>query len=118
MLQVTVVGDDVVAARMLAGAADVVRRVADEGRPVADRLASAAQAFVPKRTGDLAKSITVVADDDLSSPTVYSVGPELFYGRFVESGTVKMAPRPFLYPAAIGAASDWAGAVARAAVDI
>lgn len=49
----------------------------------------------PKDTGTLQNSITHVTDDD----SVY-IGTDLEYAPYVELGTIRMSPRPYLRPAA------------------
>lgn len=50
----------------------------------------------PKKiTGELQRSIAWVTETDTSSVALF-VGTNLDYGRFLEQGTSKMAPRPYL----------------------
>lgn len=60
----------------------------------AERIANNARSRVPVRTGALRDSIEVTRADE-----AYEVGPTEFYGRFVEYGTWKDAPQPFMGPA-------------------
>lgn len=54
----------------------------------------------PVDTGALRNSInSSFTGTGLGSDFVGECGPEVYYGVFVELGTVKMAPRPFLGPA-------------------
>ena len=55
----------------------------------------------PVRTGDLADSIsTVPAPDAERELALADVGPQVFYGRFVEYGTRQAPAHPFMRPAA------------------
>jgi len=53
-----------------------------------------AQAIVPVHTGTLQRSIMFEGGEG-----EYRVGSRVFYAPFVEYGTSRMAPRPFLTPA-------------------
>lgn len=76
---------------------DRVRRQAEliikktEGAVIAD-----AQAFAPVDTGNLRSSIT---GSILADGLEVEVGPTAAYGRYVEEGTSRMAPRAFMGPA-------------------
>jgi len=69
----------------------------------AKQIKADAQALVPRRTGQLAKSITY---DTRNTPdgAVAEIGPDRakggWYGHFVERGTSKMGPEPYMLPAA------------------
>lgn len=63
----------------------------------ADSIQRTQQDLVPKRTRQLHDSITVSGPDELGELAV-EIGPERFYAVFVEFGTSKMAPRPFVFP--------------------
>jgi len=64
-----------------------------------------ARALAPKRTGNLAKSIGANKRRSKGTIVHFSVSPRKggkydgWYAHFVEFGTRKMAPRPFLRPA-------------------
>jgi HK97 gp10 family phage protein len=63
----------------------------------ADNMVSYAQGIVPVRTGNLLSSIfSEIDEDDLS----VTLGATADYASFIEYGTVKMRPQPFLEPAA------------------
>jgi len=53
-----------------------------------------AQSIVPIRTGTLQRSIMFQGSEG-----EYQVGSQVYYAPFVEYGTSRMAPRPFLIPA-------------------
>lgn len=54
----------------------------------------------PVDTGNLRSSInSSFSGDAIGSPFVGEVGPEAFYGVFVELGTARMGPQPYLGPA-------------------
>lgn len=59
-----------------------------------------ASARAPVRTGKLSRNIILVEEDNKENPAV-KIGPakKVFYGKFIERGTSKMAARPFLRPA-------------------
>ncbi len=72
----------------------VVEAVRESGKAVADT----ARGLAPKRSGRMARSITSKVTTRATDVTA-EVGPTAFYGHFVEHGTSRMAPRPFLGPA-------------------
>jgi len=55
-----------------------------------------AKAVVPVDTGNLKNSIQTTMEDDLTAV----VGTHVEYAPYVEFGTYKMSPRPYLGPAA------------------
>lgn len=55
-----------------------------------------AQALCPVRTGHLKSTIS--ADIDANG-LGFEVGPTAAYGHFVELGTSRMSPQPYLFPA-------------------
>lgn len=94
-------------ARQLASLATDLTKAAKNVQPVASaavRKTAAdiirdAQIATPVRTGNLRSSITA---DIADYPAVVSaeVGPTASYGAYVEFGTSKQAPQPYLGPAA------------------
>ena len=62
-----------------------------------DNMVSYAEGIVPVRTGNLMASIFSDLDEDNLAVTL---GATADYASFVEYGTVKMGPQPFLEPAA------------------
>jgi len=63
------------------------------------RTEALAKARAPVRTGFLKSSIT--SEFDMTGKVKQGiVGPEASYSAYVEFGTRRMAPRPYLYPAA------------------
>lgn len=68
--------------------AAVVKTLAD--------IAADAKTLVPRDTGFLANSITF----EMTGPLSGEVGPEAHYGGYVEQGTSRMAPQPYMTPAA------------------
>ena len=85
------------------------------GKAVVESAEKAAQWMrdtVPVDEGDVLDSIT---SDRAPTPTpggVYAdAGPEHFVARFLENGTVKMSPRPFVGPAADRAVGHLADAI-------
>jgi HK97 gp10 family phage protein len=74
-------GDKGVGMLAVAKAAQTVERRAKQNAPV--------------RTGTLRRSITKAIGRDAISP-VAKIGTNVHYARFVEFGTSRMSPRPFL----------------------
>lgn len=70
------------------------RRVKAANRNAAENIAQAAEARVPRDSGDTARSIDTSPVDDGHEVTVD------FPAHLLEFGTVKMGARPFLTPAA------------------
>lgn len=83
------------AAEFAAEAATVTHKVSQALAKTGFDVAADARQLAPVDTGNLRGSIGV----DVGGTTV-TVGPEANYGIFVERGTWKTAPQPFLTPAA------------------
>ena len=80
--------------------ARVGRDVAQAVRESGERVRDDAKGRAPVRTGKLAGSIGVdTYGDGRSAGMTVVVGPSEHYGLFVERGTSKMAPEPFMGPA-------------------
>lgn len=80
--------------------ARVGARVALAVRATAARVEAEAKQFAPVDTGNLRSSIgTDIVGDSRSAAVEAQVGPTATYGRFVELGTSRMAPRAYLGPA-------------------
>ena len=72
----------------------------------------AAKRNLPRRSGRLARRVTVkITPDGLAA----TVGTELDYGTFLEFGTRRMAARPWLRPAFLGLRGRLRARLARAA---
>ena len=69
--------------------------VAEIVQSAAEQCAELARGRAPVDTGDLAGSITVVQESDLTQRV--EIGE--FYAHFLEFGTRKMAAKPFVTPA-------------------
>lgn len=100
-------GEDLTAmgAQAQAGARDVVAKTAAD-------ITADAKVFAPVDTGNLRNSIGY----DLSNQGGESsaeIGPTANYGLFVETGTSRMAPQPFLGPAFDRRASRFEEAMGR-----
>lgn len=84
------------------------RTVVAQAARAADRMRST----VAVDDGDVRDSITSDSAPTLTGTGVYAdVGPEHFVARFLENGTVKMSPRPFVGPAADRAVNELADAL-------
>lgn len=68
----------------------------DVQRIARERLAGRSGGTKAWKTGNLANSIIV---DMVESGKFVEVGPEAPYGPYIEYGTIKMAARPYLFPA-------------------
>ncbi len=90
------------AERVEAQAADVVRRSAAD-------LQARAKRNAPVDTGRLRASITT----SRLGPLEAEIGPEASHGVWVEGGTSRMSPQPFLYPAADAVEPTFAAALQR-----
>jgi HK97 gp10 family phage protein len=76
------------------------RKAASVVRKSAQRVKTEAQANAPVQTGALRSSIQVTTSGDgRGSGISATIGPTVRYAQFVEYGTSKMAPEPFLGPA-------------------
>lgn len=88
------------AADLQVESARVGRDVSAAVRKAAERVRDDAKNRVPVRTGALRNSIGVdTYGDGRSAGMTAVVGPVERYGLFVERGTSKMAPEPFMGPA-------------------
>jgi HK97 gp10 family phage protein len=74
----------------------------DHAHTIALKIARDAAELAPKRTGELADSISAERSDD-----GWDVIVGADYGPFVELGTIHAAAEPFLTPAAEGAIPDF-----------
>jgi HK97 gp10 family phage protein len=78
-----------------------------------------AKIAAPVDTGRLKESISVdITGDGRFGTIAAEVGPTAFYGHYVEEGTSKQAPQPFLGPAFDRHAQTFAQRVAAIAEDI
>lgn len=90
LVTLTADGLRAVPSRLVERAVSVVNKAAFD-------IEAGAKRRCPVRTGNLRASITtVVADNGLQA----SVGTSVHYAPYVELGTRRMAPRPYLLPAA------------------
>lgn len=75
----------------------VTKAISDGGEKIRDL----AKELAPKASGDMADSIeSTLLRSGGGTEVTAEIGPTKFYGRYVEHGTSKMGPRPFLGPAA------------------
>lgn len=90
---------------------DEIREVTVE---VAEKVASDARGRVPERTGALAASIRTekVAEAGVVGATVAAGGGIVDYAGFVEYGTARTPPQPYMRPAVDQALPDWESSVA------
>jgi HK97 gp10 family phage protein len=67
----------------------------------ARRAADVMRSTVAVDRGDVRDSITSDTEPTIEGTTIYAdAGPTHFVGKFLEEGTVRMAPQPFAQPAA------------------
>ena len=78
------------------------------------KMVALAQQLAPVDTGNLRASI----GKDQPAPFTAEVGPTANYGAFVEFGTHKMAPQPYLMPAADAITPEFEAAMAAIAADL
>lgn len=86
--------------RALSQVPEVTKQVREEAREIARD----ARKLAPRRTGNLARNITVERVYDKSARTVSYIvgwGPKAWYGWLVEAGTEDTIARPHIVPAAI-----------------
>ena len=94
-----------IARQATAAAAGVVRKAAKANAPVDTGNLKAAIVMKRKRSTNLTEEYNVAvragkkSDIKKAKNGTGALGKDGFYGRFVELGTVKMTPRPFLAPA-------------------
>lgn len=69
------------------------------------------KAITPVDKGDLQKSVTVRAITRTPNPRIEV--KTLFYGLFVEKGTVNMEKQPFIRPVMVGMRKSWEKAIAK-----
>jgi HK97 gp10 family phage protein len=67
----------------------------------AEVIRDSASEKAPRDSSKLAENIVIEIDEDTPDFAAVKIGPkkDVFYGRFLEYGTSKMSPRPFLRPA-------------------
>lgn len=118
MAVVKIVGDTLVISAFAKAAATVNERLEESGRPVAEKIANTQRSTAPftSRSGDTIASISAEKSD--RSDAIFEIGPETFYSRFLEYGTVKMPPHPFVGPSGDLHADDWVQAAQDVAADI
>lgn len=76
------------------------RKARDVVRKHAFAVERGAKVRAPVDTGNLRNSINSgFSGDGIGTPFVGEVGPEAHYGIYLELGTARMAPQPFLGPA-------------------
>lgn len=104
---VLVEGLDEVVRMFLRGADEIRPQAADVTTKYAEKLADKMRDLVPVVEGDVLESITSDGSATTSGNQVYAdAGPDpsandqSFVSRFLEYGTVKMSPKPFVGPAA------------------
>lgn len=84
------------------------RRIGEHAAEVLEPIAEDARRFVPKRTGQLEASILVAPTFEFTGETdgqsvsvgvLEAGGDGVFWGHFIEFGTIHMRGEPFLTPA-------------------
>jgi HK97 gp10 family phage protein len=88
---------EVLAADLARAGINIRNPVGGELRTAAKEIRRKGRELVRKRTGRTARSITY---QSRKRGLQFEVGPTWFVGRFLEHGTVKMRPYPFMAPAA------------------
>lgn len=79
--------------------AKVRRQTKDAVRKFAFQIQRSAKLRAPVDTGALRNSINTTVTEHVGGGASAEVGPEVDYAPFLEFGTVRMEPRPFLGPA-------------------
>lgn len=88
------------AARMEASRRMIGQRAARVVRRSAAQVEALSKQNAPVDTGNLRNSITTIMQGDGRFATMQaSIGPTAHYGGYVEYGTSRMAPQPYLGPA-------------------
>lgn len=98
-------------ARLAQASAGVTVRASQAVRKTAADIEARGKANAPVDTGNLRNSIGTTQHGDLEA----EVGPTAHYGAYVEYGTYRMAPQPYLGPAVDAAADGFREACARIA---
>lgn len=92
----------------------VAKVIKDGGEAIAKR----AKGLAPRRSGKLQRSInSTFTQGGGGSEATAEIGPKAFYGRFVEHGTARMSPHPYLAPAADAESEAITEALAKAATE-
>ena len=119
-MRLLVVGADIVALGFADAAATVNERLVEAGKPVADQIAQTQRQMFSQqftsRSGDTYDSISAVRSE--RDDAIFEVGPETFYSRFLNDGTARQPPRPFVEPAGELHADDWFRAAQDVAADV
>lgn len=90
----------VLQARIATAAPRVGARIAKAIRKTAHDIEADAKILVPVDTGNLKNSIsTDILNDGRFENMAAEIGPTAHYGRYVEEGTSRMGPQPYLRPA-------------------
>jgi HK97 gp10 family phage protein len=96
----------------------VGREAASVVRKSGQQLKTQAQALAPVRTGALMASIEAATSGDGRGGAIsVTVTPAIRYAVFVEGGTSKMAPEPFLQPALDAVTPDFIAAIEKLAAE-
>jgi len=85
-------------AELMRHQATVNREINAIGRDHARQVQTIQKELVPVDTGNLRRSITIDSEMRSDEPDVWKIGPDLEYGRFVEYGTSRQDPQPFVGP--------------------
>lgn len=78
-------------------------------REIGERAVKYATDIVPVRTGNLRSSIAYDADD-----SQVIIGSDVPYASYVEEGTYRMRPRPYLRPAIVNHLDEYREVIRRA----
>ena len=93
-------------------------RVVAATRTSGNKVKADMQAGAPKRTGELASSVTMSLYGAGGGSVAAVVGPTARYGIFQEIGTVHHAPQPFAQPALNKNAGPYEQALGKAVEDL
>lgn len=103
-----------VSASLRGAGREAAERVGQATRKAAMDIRGDAQQFAPVDTGHLRGSIGTDIRD-IRGGVQAEIGPTAHYGRYVEEGTYKMAPQPYMGPALDRHSGAWQQAIAQAA---